>query len=82
MRQMDVKKWLQNKILEETDIPLKEISLDATFEDFNMDSLAILSITFDLEEYLSREEEQIDPSVFTEFNTINKLALWIEQSRN
>ena len=79
---MNVKKWLQNKISEETDIPLNEISLDAKFDNFNMDSLAILSITFDLEEYLSREEEQIDPSVFTEYNTINKLALWIEQSQN
>ena len=79
---MEIKKWLQEKISEETDIPFNEISFDTNFENFNMDSLAILSITFDLEEYLSREEIQIDPSVFTEFDTINKLAVWIEQSQN
>lgn len=79
---MEIKKWLQEKISEETDIPFDEISFDINFESFNMDSLAILSITFELEEYLSREEVQIDPSVFSEFNTINKLTVWIEQTQN
>jgi len=78
---MEIKKWLQEKISEETDIPKNEISLDTPFDNFNMDSLATLSITFDLEEFLSREEEQIDPSVFTEYNTINKLSLWLEQTQ-
>ncbi len=73
---MNIQLWLQEKIAEETDLPINEILFDVEFTDFNMDSLAILTITFDLESILNIEE--IDPSIFTEYNTINKLTTWIE----
>ncbi len=74
---MDIKVWLQEKIAEETELPITEISCDTEFNDFNMDSLSMLTVAFDLETILDIEE--IDPSVFTEYNTINKLVEWIEQ---
>lgn len=76
---MPIKEWLLQKIAEETDLPSNEISCDEAFENFEMDSLSLLSLSFDLEEYANLEE--IDPSVFTEYNTINKLTSWLNQQK-
>ena len=73
---MDIKIWLQEKISEESDMPISEISLDKAFQDFNMDSLSLLSLIFDLEATLGIEE--MDPAILTENNTINKLSKWIQ----
>ncbi len=76
---MDIKIWLQEKIAEESDLPVNEIPLDKSFEDFNMDSLSLLSLIFDLETILGMEE--MDPAILTENNTINKLSIWIHQQK-
>ncbi|WP_438422587.1 acyl carrier protein [Aquimarina macrocephali] len=72
---MDIKLWLQEKIAEETELPINEISCDLEFVNFNMDSLSILTLAFDLESKLNIGE--IDPTLFSEYNTINKLVAWI-----
>ncbi len=74
---MDIKLWLKERIAEETDIAISQISGDQEFSEFNMDSLSTLTLAFDLEALLGIEE--LDPTVFSEYNTINKLAAWIEQ---
>lgn len=73
---MDIKLWLKEKIAEETELPLNQISYDEEFDNFKMDSLSLLSFSFDLEKLLDIPE--INPTVFTEYNTINKLAQWVE----
>jgi acyl carrier protein len=74
----DVRGWLQQKIAVETGDPLESISMDAEFESFRLDSLSLLSISYDLENEINIE---ITPSDLTEFNTINKLSRWIETKK-
>ncbi|MDY8137646.1 acyl carrier protein [Aquimarina sp. 2201CG5-10] len=76
---MNTKLWLQEKIAEETDLSIEDVSCDAEFIDFNMDSLSTLTLAFDLESLLDIGE--IDPTLFSEYNTINKLVSWIENQK-
>ncbi|WP_109300413.1 acyl carrier protein [Aquimarina sp. AU474] len=76
---MDIKLWLQEKIAEETELPIQEITYDEEFTSFKMDSLSVLTLAFDLEGKLNIGE--IDPTVFSEYDTINKLAKWIEAQK-
>ena len=73
---MDIKNWLIDKILDETDLERANIDCDAAFETFNLDSLATISIAFDIENEFNLEE--LNPTVFTEYNSINLLAKWIQ----
>ena len=68
---MDYKIWLQEKIAEEIGGEAKNVFPDEDFENFNLDSLAMVSLSFEIEKLLGKE---ISPTVFTEYNTINKLA--------
>jgi acyl carrier protein len=78
MEKTDVKEWLQHQIADESGVPVEQISCDENFENFKLDSLSIVSISYELE---SRINIEISPTVFTEFNTINKLAAWINTPR-
>ena len=71
---MDIKNWLIDKILDETDLERDTIDCDAAFETFNLDSLATISIAFDIENEFKLEE--LNPTIFTEYNSINLLAEW------
>ncbi|EAY31939.1 acyl carrier protein [Microscilla marina] len=75
---IDIKKWLLEKIAEETGLNTDEISCDEDFNNFDMDSLSIVSIAADLE---SVTNEDIDPTAFVEYNTINKFATWRAQQK-
>jgi acyl carrier protein len=70
-----ISEWLVQAISVELEIPKESISLDEPFETLNLDSLSILTIAFDLEEKFNIEE--LSPTVFSEFNTINKLSEWL-----
>lgn len=73
---MIVKKWLVNKIAEESGLDKDTINCDEPIGNFDLDSLSSISIAFDIENEYSLDE--INPTVFDEFNTINKLAQWIQ----
>lgn len=75
---IDIREWLQQKISVESGDPIELISMDAEFESFKLDSLSLLSISYDLESEVNIE---ITPSDLTEFNTINKLSRWIEAKK-
>lgn len=70
----DVTEWLISKLAEESGDPMDEISLDKPFSEFGLDSLSLMSMSYDLETFLERE---ISPTVFTEFNTIRELVAWV-----
>lgn len=72
---MNIHNWLIDKIAEESGISKEKIDSDEALENLELDSLASISIAFDIEKEFNLEE--INPSVFTEFNTINKLTEWI-----
>lgn len=73
---MNVKDWLIIKIAEETGLENELINCDELFENFDLDSLSSISIAFDIENKFKLDE--INPTVFEEFNTINKLSEWIQ----
>lgn len=73
---MDIKDWLTEKIAEESGVSKEKIDGNEPLENLDLDSLASISIAFDMENEFNLEE--INPSVFTEYNTINKLAEWIQ----
>ncbi|WP_299460113.1 acyl carrier protein [uncultured Microscilla sp.] len=75
---IDIKKWLVEKVAEETGLNTEQISCDEDFNNFDMDSLSIVSIAADLE---SATNEEVDPTAFVEYNTINKFATWISQQK-
>jgi len=73
---MSIKIWLIKKIASETGIEENEVSCDIPFQDFNLDSLDTISLFFDLEQEF--ELENLDPSILSDNNTINKLTKCIE----
>lgn len=76
---MTTQEWLQQKIAEEAGLPAPEITYDTPFDQLALDSLSVITLAYELESYTGKES--IDPSVFSEFNTINKLTEWLEQQK-
>ncbi len=67
--------WLLEKLAEETGEHAESISTAQKFETMNLDSLSLLSISHEIESALNIE---VDPTAMTEFDTIEKLAEWLE----
>lgn len=74
----DIRVWLRDKIAEESGFDSTQVSYDEAFESFKLDSLSLLSLSYELESLLERD---LDPTLFTEYNTINKLAAWLEEEK-
>ncbi|MHA8087438.1 acyl carrier protein [Aquirufa sp. Wall-65K1] len=73
---MNFKNWMITQIASEASIAEEEVDCDVPFEHFNLDSLSIVSISFEMESVF--QLENVDPSLFSEYNTINKLCVWME----
>ncbi len=69
---------IAKQLAEETGLPVEDISYDDDLIAFNLDSLALLTLAHELELEVGFE---IDPAVFTEFNTINRLTEWISRQQ-
>lgn len=76
---MEIRDWLIQQIASEASILEEDVDCDMPFDQFNLDSLSIVSITFELESHF--QLSNADPSIFTEYNSINKLCVWIESQR-
>lgn len=75
---MDIKIWLQEQIAQESGKQIADTSCDEEFENFDLDSLSLVSLSYELE---TKFDLDIGPTVFTEFNTINKLSEWVETQK-
>ena len=73
---MNIKNWLTNKVALEIGLDTNQIDADEPFTNFDFDSLASISIAYEIEIVL--ELEEVNPTIFSEYNTINKLAEWIQ----
>ena len=73
---MDTRLKLTELISDETGLATTEISGDEKFENLNMDSLSVVSLAFEMEKLTGIEP--IEPNIFIEYNTVNKLAQWVE----
>ena len=74
-----LRNWMIQKIAEEAGIKEEEINADAPFESFSLDSLSLVSISYDLENFSGKT---VDPTVFGEYQTINKLVSWLDKQQN
>lgn len=70
------KDWLIEKIAEETGVQISDVHPDEPFDSFNMDSLSVVSISYDLENFSGKT---VDPTIFGEYKTINQLVNWLEK---
>ncbi|WP_462251926.1 phosphopantetheine-binding protein [Ekhidna sp.] len=74
---MTTTQWLQEIIADESGEKPESVSISRKFETMNLDSLSLLSLAHEIESKLSLE---IDPTALTEYDTIEKLAKWIESN--
>ena len=79
MPEETLRTWMIQKVAEEAGIKEDEIDADSPFESFNLDSLSVVSISYDLENFSGKT---VDPTVFGEHKTINKLVSWLEKQES
>lgn len=71
--------WFENKLAEELGKKQNEISLSVSIEDYHLDSISLVSLSQDLEDFVGF---YIEPTVFSEFETINEVIQWILDRQN
>jgi polyketide synthase 13 len=79
MMKENIINWLKSKVAEEAGISEQEVSETATFESFQLDSLSLVSLSYELEKFTGKT---IEPTVFWEYNTIDKLSDWVTINEN
>lgn len=75
----NMKNWFIEKIADEAGIRVDEVDCDKPFDQYDLDSLSMISLCFEMEDNFKLENT--DPSMLSEYNTINKLAQWVETQR-
>lgn len=70
----EIQNWLRDKIAAELKIKSEEVSLQTTFAGYGLDSIVIVTLVDDLEEWLGTS---LDPTIFWEYPTIETLTDWL-----
>jgi len=70
-QQGEIEQWLAALIGEILELSPGEIEMTARFDRYGLDSVAVVSVTEGLSQYLERE---LDATVMYDFPTIQKLA--------
>jgi acyl carrier protein len=70
-----LQEWLSERIAAEIGGQASDIDMDASFSSFSLDSLSTVSLSYELEIYTGLV---VDPTVFFEFDTPNKLIQWVQ----
>jgi len=76
---MDYKEWLLQEFGTELSVDPANVNADEPFENMHIDSLSMVSISYNLETAFNLEN--IDPAIFSEYNTINKLTEWLNRNK-
>jgi len=71
--------WFQKKLADELGKSQAEISLDTPIEAYHLDSISLVSLSQDLEDFVGL---YIEPTIFSEFETINEVIGWIISKQN
>ncbi len=66
--------WLQEKVAKETRLQPENISVDTPFASLGLDSIVIVTLVADLENWLGTS---LDPTVCWEYPTIGLLSEWL-----
>ncbi len=79
MTKENISSWLKAQIAEEAGLKQEEVNESATFESFHLDSLDMVSISYELEKFTGKT---IEPTIFWEYNSIDKLREWVAKNEN
>lgn len=71
--------WFTDKLSDELGIKKEEISLTPPIESYHLDSISAVSLSQDLEDFVGF---YIEPTIFSEFETINEMIEWILSKSN
>lgn len=75
MKSLDnIQEWLRNRIAGEINAQPESLSLQVPFANYGLDSIVIVTIVADLEEWL---KVYLDPTIFWEYPTIEALSIWL-----
>lgn len=66
--------WLKEQFGRESNLPSNQIKSSDSIASFGIDSVVLVTIAVDLEEFLGKE---IEPTIFYEFDTIEELSIYI-----
>lgn len=66
--------WLKEQFGRESNLAPNQIKSKDSIARFGIDSIVLVTIAVDLEEFLGKE---IDPTIFYEFDTIEALSTYI-----
>ena len=70
----EIQQWLQKKIAGETQTAPELIHANLPFTTFGLDSIVIVTLVTDLEDWLN---VPLDPTIFWEFPSIEILTDWL-----
>ena len=74
----EISDWIIAHISKHAEIDPAHIALDTDIVNFRLDSLLLVNITTDLEEWLGME---LSPSIFWEMGTIAATTQWIVENQ-
>ena len=74
----EISDWIVKNIAHHAEMDPAEITLDTDIVNFRLDSLVLVNITSELEEWLGME---LSPSIFWEMGTIAATTNWILENQ-
>lgn len=75
----EIYNWLRQRIADEIKIAPEAVSLTIPFANYGLDSIVIVTIVSDLEDWLGIS---LDPTIFWEYPTIEALSQWLVAANN
>lgn len=72
----EIQSWLRERIAEEIKTAPEAVSLDVPFANYGLDSIVIVTLVGDLEDWL---DASLDPTIFWEYPTIEILSRWLAE---
>lgn len=74
----EISDWIRENISRHAEIDPSEVGLETDIVSFRLDSLILVNITTELEEYLGMD---LSPSIFWEMGTIAATSQWILENQ-
>ena len=76
---ISAEEWLIQKISDESGISAAAITHTTRFDSLFLDSLSLISVLYDMEGEFGLEE--LNPGIFSQFETVGELASWIQEQQ-
>jgi acyl carrier protein len=70
----NISNWLKSAIAKELECEPDAVLVNKSFPSFGLDSVVVVTITVDLENWIGYE---LEPTIFYEFSSIEELTNWL-----